>query len=227
MTIPTRLRQRDILITQLASCQRNDSSFSRGAVAALRWLTVGGPGPLTGAAAAPIDFGAIVHELAAAEAIIYGPPSTGRDYARGVEHALLWAEFATSAPPTPAEDPSPSGSNERPRRDPCATTTARVLVSAPPTREDAVTLRRGQANGSITDDQRGIKEEPMAEGTVKWFNSEKGYGFITPEDGGKDVFVHYSAIEGGGYKSLEEGQRVSFELGQGQKGPQADHVHAL
>ena len=53
----------------------------------------------------------------------------------------------------------------------------------------------------------------MPEGIVKWFNGEKGYGFITPEDGGKDVFVHYSAIEGGGYKSLEEGQRVSFELG--------------
>ena len=66
----------------------------------------------------------------------------------------------------------------------------------------------------------------MPEGTVKWFNGEKGYGFITPE-GGKDVFIHYSAIEGSGYKSLEEGQRVSFELGQGQKGPQADHVHAL
>jgi CspA family cold shock protein len=62
---------------------------------------------------------------------------------------------------------------------------------------------------------------------VKWFNGEKGYGFITPEDGGKDVFVHYSAIEGGGYKSLEEGQQVSFELAQGQKGPQADHVRAL
>ena len=66
----------------------------------------------------------------------------------------------------------------------------------------------------------------MPEGIVKWFNGEKGYGFITPEDGGKDV-IHYSAIEGGGYKTLEEGQRVSFELGQGQKGPQADHVHAL
>jgi cold shock protein len=67
----------------------------------------------------------------------------------------------------------------------------------------------------------------MPEGIVKWFNGEKGYGFITPEDGGKDVFVHYSAIEGGGYKTLEEGQRVSFELGQGQKGAQADHVRAL
>ena len=58
-------------------------------------------------------------------------------------------------------------------------------------------------------------------------NAEKGYGFITPEGGGKDVFVHYSAIEGRGFKSLEEGQRVSFELDQGQKGPQAGHVRAL
>jgi CspA family cold shock protein len=67
----------------------------------------------------------------------------------------------------------------------------------------------------------------MSEGTVKWFNSEKGYGFITPDGGGKDLFVHYSAIEGSGFKSLEEGQRVSFEPGQGQKGPQAEHVRAL
>jgi cold shock protein len=67
----------------------------------------------------------------------------------------------------------------------------------------------------------------MPVGTVKWFNAEKGYGFITPEGGGKDVFVRSSAIEGRGFKSLEEGQRVSFELGQGQKGPQADHVRAL
>jgi hypothetical protein len=72
MTIPTRLRQRDILTAQLASCQGCDSSFSRGAAAALCWLTACGPGPLAGAAAAPIGFGAIVHELAAAEAIIYG-----------------------------------------------------------------------------------------------------------------------------------------------------------
>ena len=67
----------------------------------------------------------------------------------------------------------------------------------------------------------------MPEGTVKWFNGEKGYGFITPEDGGKDVFVHYSSIDGSGFKSLQEGQRVSSELGRGQKGPQADHVRTL
>ena len=66
----------------------------------------------------------------------------------------------------------------------------------------------------------------MAQGTVKWFNAEKGYGFIA-EDGGPDVFVHYSAIEGTGYKSLEEGDRVEFEVSAGQKGPQADNVHKI
>jgi CspA family cold shock protein len=66
----------------------------------------------------------------------------------------------------------------------------------------------------------------MAQGTVKWFNAEKGYGFIA-EDGGPDVFVHYSAIDATGYKSLEEGDRVEFEVSQGQKGPQADAVHKI
>jgi CspA family cold shock protein len=64
----------------------------------------------------------------------------------------------------------------------------------------------------------------MATGTVKWFNSDKGYGFITPDDGGKDLFVHFSAIQGDGYKSLPEGQKVSYEAQQGEKGPQAANV---
>jgi cold shock protein len=67
----------------------------------------------------------------------------------------------------------------------------------------------------------------MATGTVKWFNSEKGYGFITPDDGGKDLFVHFSAIEGDGYKSLNESQKVEYESTTGQKGPQANKVRPL
>ncbi|AOW94272.1 cold-shock protein [Rhodococcus sp. WMMA185] len=64
----------------------------------------------------------------------------------------------------------------------------------------------------------------MAEGIVKWFNSEKGFGFIAPEDGSADVFVHYSEIQSSGFRTLEENQRVSFEIGQGNKGPQATGV---
>jgi cold shock protein len=64
----------------------------------------------------------------------------------------------------------------------------------------------------------------VATGTVKWFSSEKGYGFITQDDGGPDVFVHFSAIAAEGYRSLEEGQKVQFDVTQGQKGPQAANV---
>ncbi|MFL6100552.1 MAG: cold-shock protein [Actinomycetales bacterium] len=67
----------------------------------------------------------------------------------------------------------------------------------------------------------------MATGTVKWFNSEKGFGFIAPEGGGPDVFVHYSAIQTSGYRTLEENQRVEFEVTQGPKGMQADQVRPL
>ena len=67
----------------------------------------------------------------------------------------------------------------------------------------------------------------MAQGTVKWFNSEKGFGFIAPADGGPDVFVHYSEVQGSGFRTLEENQQVEFEVGQGQKGPQAMGVRAI
>lgn len=67
----------------------------------------------------------------------------------------------------------------------------------------------------------------MPQGTVKWFNAEKGFGFIATDDNGPDVFVHYSAIQSDGFRTLEENQRVSFEASQGQKGPQADTVRPI
>ena len=67
----------------------------------------------------------------------------------------------------------------------------------------------------------------MATGTVKWFNSEKGYGFITQDGGGPDVFAHFSAIQATGYRTLEENQRVKFEITQGPKGPQADKIEPI
>jgi cold shock protein len=67
----------------------------------------------------------------------------------------------------------------------------------------------------------------MATGTVKWFNDQKGYGFIRPDDGGKDVFVHHSSIQMKGFKTLSEGDKVSYDLGSGPKGPQAEMVVKL
>jgi CspA family cold shock protein len=67
----------------------------------------------------------------------------------------------------------------------------------------------------------------MAQGTVKWFSEDKGYGFITPDGGGKDLFVHFSGIAGTGFKSLDEGAKVSYEATQGQRGMQADNVSKL
>ncbi|MER7195387.1 cold-shock protein [Streptomyces flaveolus] len=64
----------------------------------------------------------------------------------------------------------------------------------------------------------------MAQGTIKWFNTDKGFGFITQDDGGPDVFVHYSAIQSSGYTSLEENQRVEYSITQGPNGPQAENV---
>ena len=67
----------------------------------------------------------------------------------------------------------------------------------------------------------------MPLGMVKWFDGEKGYGFITPDDGGEDVFVHHTGIAGSGFKSLEEGQKVTYEVGQGRRGPQAQNVSGV
>jgi cold shock protein len=90
-----------------------------------------------------------------------------------------------------------------------------VVSAQPPT--DAVSAGTAHAAGRTG----------MPQGTVKWFNAEKGFGFIATDDNGPDVFVHYSAIQSEGFRTLEENQRVSFEASQGAKGPQADSVRPL
>jgi CspA family cold shock protein len=86
-----------------------------------------------------------------------------------------------------------------------------------PERRRAVVLDPGPRKGKLT----------VAQGTVKWFNAEKGFGFIAQDGGGPDVFVHFSAIQADGYRSLDENQRVEFEVTQGQRGSQADQVRPI
>jgi CspA family cold shock protein len=84
-----------------------------------------------------------------------------------------------------------------------------------------------QASAQAEQNQSHTKECSMATGTVKWFNAEKGFGFIAPDDGSADVFAHYSAIASSGYRSLDENQKVEFDVTQGPKGPQAENIRPL
>jgi CspA family cold shock protein len=92
-----------------------------------------------------------------------------------------------------------------------------MVTEAPPSTRGAVFFR-----GGAPETKGGLQN--MAQGTVKWFNDDKGYGFISPDEGGDDLFVHHSSIAGSGFKSLDEGAKVSYEATRGQKGMQADNV---
>jgi cold shock protein len=87
--------------------------------------------------------------------------------------------------------------------------------------------RNSPGHTSVRLEDRRSRRKYMAQGTVKWFNADKGYGFIAPDDGTADVFVHHSAIQTDGFRSLSENQRVEFTAGQGPKGPQAEQVRPV
>ena len=97
------------------------------------------------------------------------------------------------------------------------------VIGQHPTMRPRRHRRRGTL-GRVRGPRTRKKDDDMATGTVKWFNSEKGYGFISPDDGSADVFAHFSAIVGGGFRNLEEGQKVEFDTESGQKGPQAANI---
>jgi CspA family cold shock protein len=89
------------------------------------------------------------------------------------------------------------------------------------------TVANNPGHTSVDPEDRPSRREHVAQGTVKWFNADKGYGFIAPDDGTADVFVHHSAIQVDGFRSLQENQRVEFTAGQGPKGPQAEQVRPV
>jgi len=88
-------------------------------------------------------------------------------------------------------------------------------------------IKRGDGEPAQCGFRQLREEKNMPVGTVKWFNADKGFGFITPDDGGADVFAHFSAIASSGFRSLDENQRVEFEVTQGPKGPQAANIRTI
>jgi CspA family cold shock protein len=90
----------------------------------------------------------------------------------------------------------------------------------------AVVPGPGRRKATFRTQNKRRNDRHMPQGTVKWFNAEKGFGFIAPEDGSADVFVHYTEIQGSGFRTLEENQKVEFEIGQSPKGPQATGVRS-
>jgi len=103
----------------------------------------------------------------------------------------------------------------------CVTICRRALCVSP--RFVTVEAIAGAQGAGSTEERQFMSTQ----GTVKWFNSEKGFGFIAPDEGGADVFAHYTAIQAGGYRSLEENQRVEFEIAQGPKGLQAENIRPI
>src|SRR5574341_2017711 len=151
-------------------------------------------------------------------------PSSSRLAPRGAENPGL--DFSC----TPADSSGQSEVASGPTRGPGATSPVLVFVCGPRSTGAGITVRGAPQGDDARRREQFFQEfHQMARitGTVKWFNDAKGFGFITPENGEKDCFVHHSAIQAEGYKSLAEGQRVEFDVVQGQKGPAAQNVVKL